>query len=144
MVHLGLCAGTFVPGRRLVLRTLPGAQGRRWVRSHQAAAAWGPASDIVFIFLINPLATYLGYLRAARHPSLAHYLGGTYGAGPLWFVAALLAFSLAYALLRQVHPPSVTRRWPGAQVMVAAAVLIAVTAFLVWRRRRQTRRPTRS
>jgi len=88
---------------------------------------------IVFIFVINPLATYLGYLRAARHPPLAHYLGGTYGAGPLWFVAALLVFSLAYALLRQVHPPPVARRWSGARVMVAAAVLIAVTAFLVWR-----------
>lgn len=89
---------------------------------------------IVFIFLFNPLATYLGYLRAARHPSLAHYLGGTYGVGPLWFAAALLAFSLAYALLRQVHPPPVAPRWSGAQVMAAAAVLIAVTAFLVWRR----------
>jgi glucans biosynthesis protein C len=88
---------------------------------------------IVFIFVINPLATYLGYLRAARHPSLAHYLGGTYGAGPLWFVAALLVFSLAYALLRRVRPPPVARRWSEAQIMVAAAVLIAVTAFLVWR-----------
>jgi hypothetical protein len=52
----------------------------------------------------------------------------------MWFVAALLAFSLAYALLRRLHAPPVARRWSGAQVMVAAAVLIAVTAFLVWRR----------
>ena len=89
---------------------------------------------IVFIFLINPLASYLGNLRGARHPSLADYLGGTYGAGPLWFVAALLAFSLAYALLRRLHPAPVAPRWSGAQVMVAVAVLIAVTAYLVWRR----------
>jgi glucans biosynthesis protein C len=66
-------------------------------------------------------------------PVWADYLGGTYGAGPLWFVAALLAFSLAYALLRRVYPPPVVRRWSGAQVMVAAAVLIAVTVFLVSR-----------
>jgi multisubunit Na+/H+ antiporter MnhC subunit len=54
--------------------------------------------------------------------------------GSLWFVAALLAFSLAYALLRRVHPAPVARRWSGAQVMVAAALLIAVTVFLVWQR----------
>jgi hypothetical protein len=52
----------------------------------------------------------------------------------MWFVAALLAFSLAYALLRRVHPAPVAWRWSGAQVMVAAAVLIAVTGFLVWQR----------
>jgi glucans biosynthesis protein C len=88
---------------------------------------------ILFIFLINPLAVYLGNLRGARHPSLADYMGGTYSAGPMWFVAALLAFSLAYALLRRLHPAPVARRWSGAQVMVAAAILIAVTAFLAWR-----------
>jgi fucose 4-O-acetylase-like acetyltransferase len=88
---------------------------------------------IVFIFVINPLASYLGDLGAAQHPSLADYLGRSYGAGPMWFVAALLAFSLAYALLRRLHPPPVARRWPRALAMGAAAVLIAVTAVLVWR-----------
>jgi fucose 4-O-acetylase-like acetyltransferase len=88
---------------------------------------------IVFIFLINPLASYLGDLGAAQHPSLAHYLDGTYGAGPMWFVAALLVFSLGYALLRRVRPTPVARRRSGAQAMVAAAALIAVTAVLVWR-----------
>jgi hypothetical protein len=52
-------------------------------------------------------------------------------------VAALLAFSLAYALLRCVQPPPVARRWSGAQVMVGAAVLIAVTTA----RTRQGRPP---
>jgi fucose 4-O-acetylase-like acetyltransferase len=88
---------------------------------------------IAFIFVINPLASYLGDLGTARHPSLADYLGRAYGAGPMWFVAALLAFSLAYALLRRLHAPPVARRWPGAQAMVTAAVLIAVTAVVVWR-----------
>ena len=88
---------------------------------------------IVYIFLINPLASYLGDLGSRGHPSLAHYLSVGYSAGPLWFVAALLAFSLAYALLRRVRPPPVAGRQSGAQVMVAAAVLIAVTVFLVSR-----------
>ena len=54
--------------------------------------------------------------------------------GSLWFVAALLAFSLAYALLRRVRPLPVARRWSGAQVMVAAALLIAVTVGVMWQR----------
>ena len=89
---------------------------------------------IVAIFLINPLADYLGHLRQSPHPSLAHWLSFDYAAGLLWFVAALLACSLAYALLRWVRPAPAAHRWSGAQVMVAAAVLIAVTAFVVWQR----------
>jgi fucose 4-O-acetylase-like acetyltransferase len=89
---------------------------------------------IVFIFVINPLAAYLGALGQGLHPDLADYLGGVYAAGPMWFVAALLVFSLAYALLRSVHPAPVARRWSGVQVMVAAAVLIAVATFVVWHR----------
>jgi glucans biosynthesis protein C len=88
---------------------------------------------IVYIFLGNPLGNYLGDLGSRGHPSLAHYLSVGYSTGPLWFVAALLAFSLAYALLRRVLPPPVARRRSGAQVMVAAALLIAVTVFLVSR-----------
>jgi fucose 4-O-acetylase-like acetyltransferase len=95
---------------------------------------------LAFIFVIDRLAAYLGDLGRGQHPSLASYWGvppqsgGPYEVGPMWFVAALLAFSLAYALLRRVRPPPVPRRWSGAQAMVAAAVLIAVTAFLVWQR----------
>ena len=94
---------------------------------------------IIFIFLIDRLASYVGDLGRGQHPSLAEYWGvppqsgGPYEAGPMWFVAALLAFSLAYALLRHLHAPPVARWRSGAQVMAAAAVLIAVTAFLSWR-----------
>jgi fucose 4-O-acetylase-like acetyltransferase len=88
---------------------------------------------IVFIFVINPLASYLGDLGRGLHPNLAHYLSVVYAAGVMWFAAALLAFSLAYALLRRVHAPPAVCRWSGVQVMAAAALLIAVTAFAVWR-----------
>jgi len=89
---------------------------------------------IVFIFVFNPLDDYLGHLRQSPHPSLAHWLSVDHAAGLLWFVAALLACSLAYALLRSVRPAPAACRWSGAQAMVAATVLIAVTAFLVWQR----------
>lgn len=89
---------------------------------------------IAFIFLINGLASYVGDLRQGIHPSLAGYLGQSYGVGPMWFVAALLACSLAYAMFRRLRVPPVGRRRSPAQVMAAAAVLIAVTGFAVWQR----------
>ena len=85
---------------------------------------------IAFTVVINGLANYVGDLGQGRHPSLVHDLSAGQGVGPMWFVAALLVFSLAYALLRRVHAPQVARRQSGAQVMAAAALLIAVTAFL--------------
>jgi len=72
---------------------------------------------IIFIFLINPLASYLGELGRGGHASLARDLSAGRGAGPMWFVAALLAFSLAYAMLRRVHAPPLARRLSGAQVV---------------------------
>lgn len=90
---------------------------------------------IVFIFLINGLAGYVGQLGQGQHPSLAGFLGTSFAVGPMWFVAALLTFSLAYAVLRRLRVPPAERRRSGAQVVVvAAAALIAVTAFLTWQR----------
>ncbi len=88
---------------------------------------------ITFIFLVNGLAGYVGQLGQARHASLADVLGTSFGLGPMWFVAALLTFSLAYALLRRLRVRSVQRPWSAVQVMVAAGALIAVTGFLAWR-----------
>ena len=95
---------------------------------------------LVFVFVIDRLAAYLGDLGRDEHPTLSHYWGlppqsgGPYEVGSLWFVAALLAFSLVYALLRRVRPLPVARRWSAVQVMVAAALLIAVTVGLMWQR----------
>jgi glucans biosynthesis protein C len=89
---------------------------------------------IAFIFLINGLADYVGQLGHGWSPSLASDLSGSYGVGPMWFVAALLAFSLVYAMVRRLHGPRFERRGCAAKVIVAAAVLIAVTAFLTWQR----------
>ena len=89
---------------------------------------------LAFIFLINGLADYVGLLRQDRHPNLAGLLGSSFGLGPMWFVAALLTFSLAYALLRRLHVPAVECSRSAAQVLAAAAALIAVTAFLTWQR----------
>jgi surface polysaccharide O-acyltransferase-like enzyme len=89
---------------------------------------------LAFIFLVNGLASYVGQLGQSRHPSLASFLGTSFGVGPMWFVAALLTFSLAYALLRRLHAAPVQPTMSTAQVVVAAASLIAVSAFATWQR----------
>ncbi len=81
---------------------------RRWL----SAVERNPSNSI-------PVAAYLGDLGRNQHPTLAHYWGvppesgGPYEVGSLWFVAALLAFSLAYALLRRWHPLPAGQRRPG-------------------------------
>ncbi len=89
---------------------------------------------IAFIFLINGLSDYVGQLRDRGHQSLTSLLRTSFGVGPMWFVAALLTFSLAYGLLRRLGVPAAMRRRPAAQVVVAAAALIAVAGFLTWQR----------
>jgi acyltransferase-like protein len=86
---------------------------------------------IVFIVLIDPLARYLGDLGQGRSPILARSVTAA-EAGPMWFVAALLAFSLGYALLRRLRAAPAAHRPMGAPVIATAALMIAVTAFLAW------------
>ena len=84
---------------------------------------------LVYVLLINPLTDYLGGFRHG-HRSLAFYLATT-EASVMWFVAALLAFTVAYAALRCVRPAARPR--PLRPGLLAAAVLaIAVSSFAVW------------
>jgi glucans biosynthesis protein C len=107
--------------------------------AHRGAAAFAGTRLLrlgvplmAFTFLINALADYVGQLRRHPAPSLPHFLSFDYAVGPMWFVAALLVISLGYALLRRLHAPPVGRRRSAAQVMAAAAILIAVAAFVTW------------
>jgi glucan biosynthesis protein C len=84
---------------------------------------------LVYVLLINPLTDYLGNLRQ-EHRSFVSYLATT-EVSVMWFVAALLAFSLAYAALRCVRPAARPRPLqPG--LLAAAALAIAVSSFAVW------------
>ena len=89
---------------------------------------------IAFIFLINGLSGYVGQIRDRGHPSLTSLLRTSFAVGPMWFVAALLAFSVAYAVLRSLGVPAAKRGRSRARLIVGTAALIAVTAFLTWQR----------
>jgi len=86
---------------------------------------------LVFVLLLQPLTDYVGNLRSERG-SFAYYLGMT-EVSVMWFVAALLTFSLAYAGLRRVRPGA---RSPGSArpgvVVVTAVATAAVGCLAVW------------
>ncbi len=94
---------------------------------------------IGFVLVVQPLADYVGSRRTSVPTSLADALRST-EISVMWFVAALLAFSLAYAARRRVRPtppnrggsqnlrPAVVRRigWVAAIGSVATVALFAV------------------
>jgi glucan biosynthesis protein C len=94
---------------------------------------------VVFVAVLSPLTNYLGDLGEGRRPSVWPYLapgGPEQDSGPLWFVAALLSFSLVYAAWRWSRPAGSHR---GAavrprQLLIAAAVIAAgsVAVRLRW------------
>ncbi len=82
---------------------------------------------MAFVLLIDPLTAYL----SGRWKTMP--LGPrAMEVGVLWFVAALLVFSLAYAVLRRVRPTPAPRRPLRAGALAAAAAVIAVSSFAVW------------
>jgi glucan biosynthesis protein C len=84
---------------------------------------------VVYVVLINPVTDYLGGLRH-EHPSLVSYLAAT-EVSVMWFVAALLAFSVAYAALRRLRPAAPPRR-PLPGLLSAAVLVIAAGSFTIW------------
>jgi glucans biosynthesis protein C len=84
---------------------------------------------VVFVLVLQPLTDYLGNIWDERG-SFVFYLEQT-EVGAMWFVAALLAFSVAYAVLRRAHPQT-RRAQPDGRLIVLAVVAIAVSSFLVW------------
>lgn len=85
---------------------------------------------VVFVLLVQPLTDYLGNIHDERG-SFAFYLRQT-ETGAMWFVAALLVFSLAYAGLRRLHPAPTDRRPRARVVLPLSMATIAVTSWTVW------------
>ncbi len=88
---------------------------------------------LAFVLLISPLADYLGSQgRGQARISVAYALRAT-DFSVMWFVAALLVFSLIYAALRRLRPAPPPRRPVRLVVLLAAAALtIAAASLAVW------------
>jgi hypothetical protein len=90
---------------------------------------------LVFTFLIDPVADYIGHHAMGDPASLLDYLTNATGArdtGPMWFVAVILLFSLGYAGWRSRRPTSSTPVEPRAWQLVAAIGAIALLSFVLW------------
>lgn len=88
---------------------------------------------LAFMLLIQPLADYVGHLGPDQvRTSFAAALRTT-EFSVMWFVVALLVFSLVYAVLRWRRPAAQSRRpaRPGL-LLAAAALTIAVASLAVW------------
>ena len=85
---------------------------------------------LVFVLVLQPVTDVIGNVWDERG-SFSFYLRHT-EVGSMWFVAALLVFSLAYAAVRHVRPvPDPARRSPLWVVLVTMAA-IAGGSLLVW------------
>ena len=85
---------------------------------------------VVFVAVLSPLTNYLGDLGEGRRPRVWPYLapgGDEQDSGPLWFVAALLTFSLVYAAWRWFRPAGRGggTAIPPSHLLIAAAVIAA-------------------
>ncbi len=93
---------------------------------------------LLFVALLGPLTEYLVHpwpLQSFGRELSGYVLGGGFlsGTGPLWFCAALLTFSAAYAGLRAVVRPAPSPEAPS-RIDVVGVLLtvqaIALTTFL--------------
>jgi glucan biosynthesis protein C len=85
---------------------------------------------VVFVAVLSPLTNYLGDLGEGKRPRVWPYLapgGDEQDSGPLWFVAALLTFSLVYAAWRWFRPTGSGggTAIPPSHLLIAAAVIAA-------------------
>lgn len=90
---------------------------------------------VAYVFVINPAMNALGDRAMGQGEGLADYLRRTYRddveLGVAWFIAALLLFSLGYAVWRGRHPALPTDRPLDRRGLVTAVGVIAIASFVV-------------
>lgn len=96
----------------------------------------------LFSWVINPVFVYTLFYREIGMPFWNYFPikyfkhGPLIGAGPLWFVEALLIFSIVYMLWRFLDrpvpaDPVVKTRFPGNSIIALFALLLGVAGFVV-------------
>lgn len=92
---------------------------------------------LLFAAVVDPLADWMGNTaEGGSRPFLAYLTdpGGDRDVGPMWFVAAILVFSLGYAALRAVSLSPRPAGRLGLRHLAALAAGIACLDVLVWLR----------
>ena len=91
---------------------------------------------LFFVLVLDPLTDFLGDLGSGLQGSVWDYLTnstGTSDFGPMWFVVALLVFSVLYAAWRHLRPRDlVAGQVIASWQLIAFAVAIAVTSWALW------------
>lgn len=93
---------------------------------------------LLFGLFVDPLADWIGGTAQGETRPLTSYLtdvGGDRDVGPMWFVAAILVFSLGYAVLRARRPapdPAATLRVRHLVLIAAAIAVLDVLTWLRW------------
>jgi len=94
---------------------------------------------VAFIVVVEPATSVLGSWGSGDYADFATMVRYEFthpGSGPMWFVVALLAFSVTYALWRRFRPmpADADRLLRRRYLLVAAAVIVGATFVvrLVW------------
>jgi glucans biosynthesis protein C len=131
VLALFLLGPLFLTGGALAAGSLARSGPRRFVRRRLVRLG---VPLLIFVVFVDPLTDLVGNTAQGLSPAVWETVGPASevrDVGPLWFVAALLTFSLLYAGWRGLVPVEEVppRRRPGA--LVAAAAVLAAGAFLV-------------
>ncbi len=91
---------------------------------------------VIFVAVIDPLTDYVGHRGMGEATGFGQYmhlwLARDADAGPAWFIADLLVFSIVYALIRGVRPATRRSREPfEPRRLLAVGALIAGGSFLI-------------
>lgn len=91
---------------------------------------------LFYLFIIGPLIEY--FLRENHRMSLVKFYSTQiltfhqFFIGPLWFVEALLIFTIIYVLYKKlVNRTGSTHRFPSNRTLVITAILLGIVAFAV-------------
>jgi surface polysaccharide O-acyltransferase-like enzyme len=88
---------------------------------------------VLYFFIISPLTVFINHRYIQRlDVSLLQYISGGNGAGfgPMWFVEALLVFSLVFLLVRPVAV-RINLPFPRIKTILMAAVFTGLLQFLL-------------
>jgi hypothetical protein len=88
---------------------------------------------LLFYFILNPLTNFIrNRFINAEDTTFSEYLinGWARGFGPMWFVEALIIFTLGYLLINPFKF-SITIKFPKNQTILLAAILTGLLQFII-------------